>query len=644
MFPFTHIEEYKKVDASLKKNWENFIHSGKPLPVGRNIVVDSWERCRKNELFAGLQEAPKALSSHHLKLSREKNNLFLSIAKPFIKALRAQLNTDGIIVVATNTDGAILESEASVATMRHFENLHFMTGAVWSENLCGTNAIGTAIHTKAPVSIFSAEHYCEGWHHLVCTAAPVNDPFTHETLGVIDLTGKKDLLGAHNFSVVYAMKKMIEQAMEQEIVHKNGHQAYHELLENKQPAIAFTIDGVITRFNAIAQIMFSVREGMNFAHKFHLPVSSRMDKHFKVTLQYASPENKNWEINISPHFIDEQLRGGIAVFKPVNGIPQASSKISSENAEALVAQSPSLTETLDRARHAADFDFPVLISGSTGTGKEKIAQFIYRQSPRHHHPFVAVNCGAIPRDLIASELFGYVPGAFTGADAKGKKGKFELAHKGMLFLDEIAELPLDIQPYLLRVLEEKKVSPLGSDKQIQVDVRVLAATHKNLEEEVQKGNFREDLFYRLHVIELQLADLKERTEDIIPLFLHFIGQHLHYPLHILPEVQKALLQYDWPGNVRELKNTAEFAVFVLNGALQIELRHLPPKIVSYRPGTAAIPGNDTAKSSLFLSGKQQENLIHSILKQTGGNISRAAGLLNISRMTLYRKMKGKKKE
>lgn len=635
MYPLLQIDQYAEVNSSIKKIWESYFSSGQPHPGLREVVKNSWDRCRETDLPTSLARAPRQLTSQTLRITREKNAFLLSIAKPIFNALCSQFNTQGLVMVLTDNEGTILQEETTMETIRIFDKLNFSTGATWSEDYCGTNAIGTALTTQSPVTIFSAEHYCEGWHHLVCTASPVTDPFTHATLGIIDLTGKKELLGAHNFTLVQAAKSMIEHAIEQEYTRNGPTPSYQALAEEKQPTVVFTLNGKITRSNRMAHIVFHVKEGMSFRHKFRLPESSEMGRNVKVTLQYSEDE-KDWEISITPHIIDNRMMGGIAVFRPIS---QKNPTAAAREKQTPVADSTSFRELLRSAVHAASFDFPLLITGSTGVGKERLAHYIYEQSPRHQQPFVPVNCGAIPRDLIAGELFGYMPGAFTGADPKGKKGKFVHADKGILFLDEIAELPLEMQPYLLRILEEKIVYPLGAEKGWPIDVRIIAATHKNLEAEVAAGRFREDLYYRLNVINLHIDDLKDRPEDILLLFRFFMDAHLAHHVFINPETQQKLLSYPWPGNVREVKNAAEHVVYMLNHDLEVNNNHLPEKIAHFLEIHSSGKPDSKARFSPSLSGKELGILIRSVLEQEGGNMSKAAKMLNVSRMTLYRKMK-----
>ncbi|MBP2666789.1 MAG: sigma54 specific transcriptional regulator, partial [Firmicutes bacterium] len=291
----------------------------------------------------------------------------------------------------------------------------------------------------------------------------------------------------------------------------------------------------------------------------------------------------------------------------------------------------------------------VLLQGESGTGKELFAQAIHHHSERSEGPFIAVNCGAIPRELISSELFGYEEGAFSGAKRGGRPGKFELAAGGTLFLDEIADMPLEQQVALLRVLQEKKLVRIGGERVIPADVRVICATNKTLLNEVEKGAFRQDLYYRLNVISITVPPLRERGNDIIVLFQHIIdkiGKERGHKYSVDEKVLECLRRYNWPGNVRELYNVAERVVSI-SEEQTIMLRHLPPEIYSpqehadrfeLQPFPQVVLG-DSIKQQRVLAMEQTEQAeIVAFLNQYGGNISRVAKKLGVARTTIYRKL------
>jgi len=307
----------------------------------------------------------------------------------------------------------------------------------------------------------------------------------------------------------------------------------------------------------------------------------------------------------------------------------------------ILGHSSVVQELKEKVRKISPSTSTILIRGESGTGKELVARAIHRESERRDEPFVAVNCGSIPDTLMESELFGYVKGAFTGADPKGRIGKFELANKGTLFLDEIGDMPLYLQVKLLRVLQERNITRIGSNNQIKVDVRVIAATHKNLTEMIKDNTFREDLFYRLNVIPLEIAPLRERKADIETLAYHFIRKYSQLFSksfkRLEPEVVEALLAYDWPGNVRELENIIEFMVNMMDADGQLRKNLLPRNLIL--PPAAAGPGLDPHKVRPIRELEFEE--IRKALQIYGASSQGkkvAAQKLGIGIATLYRKI------
>ncbi len=306
--------------------------------------------------------------------------------------------------------------------------------------------------------------------------------------------------------------------------------------------------------------------------------------------------------------------------------------------DSIVGVSPTMAVLKEEALKAARTNLPVLISGESGTGKELFAQAIHHASPRRLYPFVRINCSAIPKDLLESELFGYEQGAFTGAQQSGKPGKFEVAHQGTVFLDEIGDLPWEMQPKLLRVLEEKEVERVGGTSVIRVDFRLIAATNQNLQQMVSDGQFRKDLFYRLNVIPFQIPPLRERVEDIVPLARHVmerIGQDSQArDITIHPASEKVLQGYDWPGNVRELSNVLERVASTLEGHV-VRPCDLP-FYLNRSPEEASDSGRSSLKDVLVRS---ETEAIRYALTATDNNKARAAKMLGIHRTLLYKKMK-----
>ncbi|MBI4764054.1 MAG: sigma 54-interacting transcriptional regulator, partial [Deltaproteobacteria bacterium] len=304
----------------------------------------------------------------------------------------------------------------------------------------------------------------------------------------------------------------------------------------------------------------------------------------------------------------------------------------------IVGKSPVIVELKKIALKAAKTNAPVLILGESGTGKELFAHAIHYASNRRLFPFIRLNCAAIPRDLLESELFGYQPGAFTGAGSRGKPGKFELAHQGTVFLDEIGDLPLEMQPKLLRVIEEKETERLGGTRVFKSDFRLIAATHENLGKLVDEGRFRKDLYYRLHVIPIMVPPLRERKEDI-PVLAHHLIQTLNNELgtkvtRLAPEVLRCFDRYPWPGNIRELANILERILYSLDGD-RIERHHLPIYLQDVARGPSP---SSPAPLKKIRDSLEKETLLQ-VLEHSKYNKNKASLVLGIHRTALYKKMK-----
>ncbi|ASF47044.1 sigma-54 interaction domain-containing protein [Methylovulum psychrotolerans] len=314
-------------------------------------------------------------------------------------------------------------------------------------------------------------------------------------------------------------------------------------------------------------------------------------------------------------------------------------KTTKQNFYGIISRSPAMQAVFQIIENAAETTATVLVRGESGAGKELVARAIHQLSARRNAPFLAINCAALSSSLLESELFGHVRGAFTGA-VKDHHGMFQRAHGGTLFLDEVAELPLDLQAKLLRVIQERNFIPVGGDRSVSVDVRLVAASHRSLREQVKKGEFREDLMYRLRVVPIFLPPLRERREDISLLLWHFIqvhnGENLRKIDKIDPLAMRLLLDYAWPGNVRELHNVIEYAFAVGRGSI-LKVAELPPEF--REPTSTESPAIAPLTNKLRLSAEEEAVAIRQALQQSNGSLGHAGDLLGMSRATLWRKRK-----
>jgi transcriptional regulator with PAS, ATPase and Fis domain len=363
-----------------------------------------------------------------------------------------------------------------------------------------------------------------------------------------------------------------------------------------------------------------------------------------IKAQIVNPKRANGErvtcYRTARAFFDPegQFAGALEFLQPQASTETVNGKHSnSETFHGILSRDPAMLEAIKIIRNVAETEATVLIRGESGTGKELVARALHQESPRHHQPFLAINCAALTPSLLESELFGHVKGAFTGA-VRTHAGLFQRAHGGTLFLDEVAELPLELQAKLLRVLQEQSFIPVGGDVAVSVDVRIIAATHRSLREEVRAGRFREDLMYRLRVVPVFLPPLRERRLDVNLLLWHHINLHnFHGRRHvdsIAPEAMRRLLDYRWPGNVRELINVVEYA-FAVGRGNELTLDDLPPE---FRESKTLVI-SEQSSSAKHNKYQNEADMIREALQMTGGNLEAAASYAGMSRATFWRKRK-----
>lgn len=430
------------------------------------------------------------------------------------------------------------------------------------------------------------------------------------------------------------------------------------VLDNLQLGIiAHTPDRIITVFNKEAEKITGYRKEEVLGRDCHIVFDSPFcggkcsfcDSHTEFPtdtkeypLNIITKDGRTRQLEMSVSAItgkDKVFKGVLASFRDVTDTFNLSLKAENlSNFAGIIGKDKAMQDIFRQIRDVALYNYPVHVSGETGTGKERVAYAIHDISSYGNGAFVPVNCGAIPEGIVESELFGHVKGAFSGA-IKERKGRFELADQGTLFLDEVAELPLSTQVKLLRFLQEGSFEKVGGEKKISVDVRIISATNKNLKDEVKKGNFREDLFYRLNVIPIHLPPLRERKSDIPLLAKHFLLEAEQESQHPVPQISSptldALLDYYWPGNVRELKNVVQFSVVRSRGSY-IMPKDLPIEITQDMDIHHEIDEPSTIEPSPVVRGKLDIQQVKAAIKKTGGNKSKAARVLGVGRATLYR--------
>ncbi len=640
--------------------WHQFIETGKlDSALDKAEIRHSWQRCREMDVDPYDGVSHQLLTPGQISTLLGSQKLYISLVRHFMKQLYEFVKGSGFIVFLANQEGYILEALGDPETFKAAAKVNLIQGACWVEFAGGTNGIGTALAIGRPVQVSGCEHYCQKLHSWTCSAAPLYDE-RGDISGVLQMSGPCEKTHPHTLGMVVASAEAIRKQLSvwqrnSELVLANA-QLSHLFQTMSDGALVIDVDGRVIQMNPVARKVFGKElsgEELNriitAADSPDLISSTHAYKDLDVVLQ-TETEPVEALLTVKPLKDDNSDQSGAVVFfNPIRKMKKLVNRFGGAQAtfhfSDIIGEHDSVKAAINMARKAADNLSHVMILGESGTGKELLAQAIHNHSMRRNGPFLAVNCAALPRDLIASELFGYTSGAFTGASPKGRPGKFEMASGGTLLLDEIGDMPLDQQATLLRVLQDKHVTRLGSERAIPVDVRVICATNKNLLDAVSKGHFRQDLYYRLNVTRIDVPPLRERGRDIELLF-KFLLKKISLRLHqARPDVDDAvvtaLLHYGWPGNVRELENVVERMIHAVEEET-LTCAHLPQEICYEAPaerasGISVVSMQDAATLKQAV-GEQERRLLVDLLQRYQGNISLIAREMAVSRNTIYRKM------
>ena len=615
----------------MENHWKRFINGESVESDVTPSIYRSWQRSLEYNVDHTLISSQDILSTPSLRKRRDNEEALIKASEPVLPYIFSLLGNTHYTVLLGDDDGYIIEAIGDAPFMSKAQKVNLSPGARWHEEIRGTNAIGTALRDNAPISVFGWEHFVHDNNFLACWAAPIQNSLG-APLGVLDISGEASSDRQKILTIAMMGAGMIEKNLQlfdlenQLKFYQEGAKLASSLL--KQGFIAINKNGYITDINPLGAVLLGRKAenivGQLAAEVFSTPKGWMLSGH-SLDLQIKDRAGQEFSTHLKRLENEDGLSlGAVGTLQ----IAEANSALSSP---LWVGQSQLSLRTLARAAKVASTHSSVLIHGESGTGKEIIAQTIHQLSPRRDGPFVALNCASLTTSLIESELFGYVEGAFTGARRGGKPGKFELANKGTILLDEIGDMPMSVQIALLRVLQEKEVSRIGDTKAQKVDVRVLAATHKDLSALVSSELFRLDLYYRLKVVTMELPPLRERSEDIrdlVPYFIRKACESCGCPLlGIEEEVYDHLLGQHWPGNVRELENCIESMVALAEGPI-LTVSDLPDDFQTC-----------VVKKPEHLLEQQTKQAILYALTQTKGKIAPAAKLLGIGRNTLYRKIK-----
>ncbi|MEO1680388.1 MAG: sigma 54-interacting transcriptional regulator [Pseudomonadota bacterium] len=612
----------------------------------RNDIFSSWVRSSSAGIDPQRGEAPAAEGADHVAQLRRANRELCDAASGSIYRIGHMLNGTDAMLVLTERHGTVMEAIGDRATLEAAREINLHIGGQWREEAVGTNGIGTALWSGRPMFVHGSEHFVETLKCWSCAAAPIRDPIDRSVIGAVDLSGFTSIFREHNIAFAAAAAGEIEAALAQGLSEERIRLL--EALIEKIPARGEDdglllldrhgrimhrcgVDGLVARDGTV----IDTRLGQRLIDLGGAVSLEAVTAALPSTLEYR---------DVTTIDLDGELRGVALILEQHRRQPSVPRAVQSIRPRAkprrvtggeIVAECPAMLRAIDLTERVARVNAPVLIQGETGTGKELFARLIHAEhSAGRDTPYVAVNCGAISREVFGGELFGHVDGAFTGALRQGKAGKLEEAKNGVFCLDEIGEMPLELQPYLLRVLEERVIHRIGETHGRPFEARLVALTNRDLAAEAEAGRFRSDLYYRIDAVTVEVPPLRERGDDILLLLDHFnlrtAQDYGQQPLAFAPELEGLFLGYRWPGNVRELRNLVQRLHSVCGGRTATA-EDLPPGMIAEAPAD-----EPSAKDRLQ---DAEKTIIIKAFERHNGNLSRVAEDLGITRPTLYRRLR-----
>ncbi|WP_299848459.1 sigma-54-dependent Fis family transcriptional regulator [uncultured Roseovarius sp.] len=635
--------------------WEAFVETGtateKIEKSVRREILDSWARCTDMGISALSGATPQKVGEDGVEELRRKNASLCQAARAAFERLGPHLYESGAILILTDRTGTIIDAIGDAQTLDTGRAIQLEIGGVWDERVIGTNGIGTALRTGTPTYVHASEHYCQGIKSWTCAGVPVFDPLDRQIIGVVDLSGPPDIFRPHNMALVVAAAREIEIALAEQQREERTIllEAFIDLPK------AHNSNDAVVLLNSSGRIVFSRNTERSLENGTgELPIGKKLlswspnitDGDLMAALP---PALATTEIDLLK--FGGEVQGAALILPELTSSPSRPSpkgisvkpRYGVEEEEfTILGDCPKMQEAIEFAHRAAKANVTVLVQGETGVGKELFARLIHSYHTDKKTPYVTVNCAAISGELIGGELFGHVAGAFTGALREGKQGKFEQANGGVLCLDEIGDMPPELQTYLLRTLEQRAVYRIGCYKRRPIDVQLVAMTNRNLRQDIENGRFRRDLFYRIGTIVINVPPLRERGRDIDLLVDYFNGmlstKFEQKPLEFDSTAMAAFRAYQWPGNVRELRNIVERLCLLHSGGI-VTADDLPNEVTEPE-GSDFLFGKATESSSRKMNLSSIESIaIQRAIDQENGNLTRVALSLGVSRPTLYRKIR-----
>lgn len=671
--------------------------------IGGDIVRASWRRClQEYGLDRAVKKPIERVGSSAIRELRERMEEILQQASPVVNSIRRVAADTNHVIMLSNAEGVVVTSWADSQGSQEIAREGLETGSVWSEQRVGTNGIGTALVSRQPITVSGCAHFNESFANFTCSAAPIFAP-DGRVIAAFDISGRA-LTGSSEgtFAQYFAREAASQISL---MLFRNWHRNDCVVALSNEPdqmpmsvkaLIATDESGCILGATQEALSLLGVPDlseiGGRYVNDIWNVSFSELRPLSRHSVKMAN--NDGSHTFVTAFLPKKKQSGSTSTLRSAPAVPVADDRrvrFPPAAATATLTANPVVRGPLDRiagndplmiqnvnlCRKIIDKDIPLLLLGETGVGKDTLARAIHAESRRAEKPYVAVNCAAIPATLLASELFGYAPGTFTGGAKGGRTGKILASHGGTLFLDEIGDMPLDLQAHLLRVLEERTVTPLGSAGTIPVDMKIICATHRNLPDQIMNGQFRKDLYYRIRGAQIVLPSLKDRS-DIPQLVDQIMRDEVGAEAETIVFSDAAMdlfKAYPWPGNIRELRNVLRF-VGTLHSGKVVEVEDLPDQLLEFaRSGQAGFGGelprtNDglfgsaspvaaygatpvyaaappaaadaplPAGSTLMETNEAAERRrIVEVLRANRWNVTEASTQLGISRATLHRKIR-----
>jgi len=636
----------------------------------QTVIDDSWERCRKYGLDPTSEPSVEKLDLGQVSSLKEEHHFLVeTTGKEVLPYYENILSNSQCMIMLTDSQGQMLNSWGDRRFLNKQQKASLEPGTLWGERVNGTNAIGTAMELGRAVQVQKDEHFLKSNRFMVGSAAPIFN-VNHDLLGVLDVSSDTYLPHSHTLGMV----KLMSQSVENRLIMKmfsgeNFLLTFNTNMDNIDSQwaglIVFNDDGTIISSNRRAELLLGYDLALaNISDIFDYPL--RELKNHPESMPIALPALSRYQMHgVLKRPTDKVIQAVDFRDRLLKKRKQDDGLITLDR---LSFGDKQVERSISQAKRIIDKDIPMLIHGETGVGKEVFVSALHDYSSRKSYPLVAVNCAAIPSELVESELFGYEKGAFTGASNKGAIGLIRKAHKGTLFLDEIGEMPLKVQARLLRVLQERKVIPLGSTESYPVDVKLISATNRSLRDDVEKGLFRKDLYYRVSGLNLEIPPLRNRT-DQMQLFreVHQMFVAQDQPKELSEEILALFQQHPWPGNIRQLVSVLQIALAMAENE-PVRPWHLPDDFFSdiKKANKINITGavNDIGNEYSVLGPSELQQHIEAIEEpqvvdvnnqvspkvdshadfvamyhQNNGNISKTAKTLGVSRNTLYKRLR-----